>query len=167
MLLLFLLWLTHFIPLRNKVVNFLPATMCYVYTVSERAWWNFETYDNRNILGEDEFANFLSKTNVVQICNISNNLGFWVILLETRQCKVQLVVLYPVLIHDWHDIFIMINSHRNCMLWINSVQDPSHVIWLVLGIGFYNRWFGKTVRVTFSSWPGVESWRVDSIQCPK
>ena len=70
MLILFLLWLTHFIPLRTKVVNRLPAVTCNTV-----AWGNLETY-KRNVLGEDEFAKFSSKTNVAQICNIVNNLGF-------------------------------------------------------------------------------------------
>ena len=101
-------------------------------------------YDNRNVLGEEEYAKFYCKINVVRICNIINNLG---------SDKVQLVVWYPVLavlINDWHDSFIIINSRQDGVSRINSVQDPPLVIWHLLGIvGFYNRWVGKAIRVTF------------------
>ena len=62
--------------------------------------------------------------------------------------KVQLVAKYPVLINDRHDSFIMINSHQDCMLRMNSVQDPSHIIWYFWEIvGFYNHWVGKAVSI--------------------
>ena len=80
---LFLLWLTFFSSFWTPVVNFLPAIMGY--TVSERAWWNFKTYDNRKVWGGQEFAKFQCEINVVRIGNIVNNLGFWVIFLETRE----------------------------------------------------------------------------------
>ena len=126
-----------------------------------------KTCGNRNVLGGQEFAKFYCKIKVVRICYITVS-NFELYSWKLRSGKVQLVVWYPVLINDWHDIFIMINSHPYCMLWINSLQDPSHVIWYLLGIvGFYHHWVGKAVRVTFWSWPGVESWGVDSIQCLK
>ena len=43
--------------------------------------------------------------------------------------KEQLVAKYLVLINDWRDSFIMTHSHQDCMLRMNSVQDPSHLIW--------------------------------------
>ena len=54
-LLLSLLWLTHFIPLWTPVVNFLPVIMCY--TVFERAWWNFKIY-NRNVWVKKNLRHF-------------------------------------------------------------------------------------------------------------
>ena len=44
----------------------------------------------------------------------------------------------------------MINSDQDYMLRVDNVQDPSHVIWHLLGIvGLYDRWDGKAVRATF------------------